>query len=73
MGRDAAIVRNVPGRMAVSSIVSYAANRHSVIKKPLELLFTVDFAPKLWYNYRRWFFFHGEMAERLMALVLENQ
>ena len=33
---------------------------------------TVDFTPKLWYNHRRWFFFNGEMAERLMALVLKT-
>ncbi len=40
--------------------------------KPLKVTFVVDFASKLWYNHLRWFFKHGEMAERLMALVLKT-
>ena len=34
--------------------------------------FPVDFASKLCYNHLRWFFIDGEMAERLMALVLKT-
>ena len=35
--------------------------------------FLVDITPKPCYNNLRWFFLDGEMAERLMALVLKVQ
>jgi len=41
--------------------------------KPQNDHFAVDFASKLCYNHLRWFLKHGEMAERLMALVLKVQ
>ena len=34
--------------------------------------FLVDITPKPCYNNLRWFFLDGEMAERLMALVLKT-
>ena len=34
-------------------------------------IFPVDFGSRLWYTIFRWFF-DGEMAERLMALVLKT-